>query len=175
MNVSVELEYQEQPLSHIGLLWTIFMISGTMGNMLLLSVLHYERYGGDPQKRSVRNRLGFDITFSILLMVNLGIVAFVRVEMGYKEDDINLTLSKAHRGFNFAAVTFMNLHSLITYSQVVVFKHVKAINDELLGKCLRRTAYGSSLWLSFMLPLNDSVTQSMYQPWKLLLGPLQAW
>ena len=38
-------------------LWTSFGFCWTVGLGLLLGLIHYEKFGGDPQKRSLNNRL----------------------------------------------------------------------------------------------------------------------
>ena len=54
-----------------------FFVSGTLGNALLLGILHYERFGGDPQKRSVRNRMASETVVCVAILSNLSIVMFL--------------------------------------------------------------------------------------------------
>ena len=54
-----------------------FFVSGTLGNALLLGILHYERFGGDPQKRSVRNRMASEMVLCVASLGNLSIVMFL--------------------------------------------------------------------------------------------------
>ena len=54
-----------------------FFVSGTLGNALLLGILHYERFGGDPQKRSVRNRMASEMVLCVACLSNLSIVMFL--------------------------------------------------------------------------------------------------
>ena len=54
-----------------------FFIAGTLGNALLIGVIHYERFGGDPQKRSIRNRLTSEIVFCAACISNMCIVMFL--------------------------------------------------------------------------------------------------
>jgi hypothetical protein len=37
----------------------IFFLNLFIGNILWAGIIHFEKYGGDPQKRSITNRLGF--------------------------------------------------------------------------------------------------------------------
>ena len=39
------------------LLWTNTAFSWTFGLAMIFGIVHYERFGGDPQKRSLGNRL----------------------------------------------------------------------------------------------------------------------
>ena len=39
------------------LLWVNTVFSWTFGLAMIFGILHYERFGGDPQKRSLGNRL----------------------------------------------------------------------------------------------------------------------
>ena len=54
-----------------------FVISGTLGNALLIGIIHYEKFGGDPQKRSLRNRLTSEIIVCAACVSNLTIVIFL--------------------------------------------------------------------------------------------------
>ena len=47
-----------------GLEWNKIKYSG---NALLWSIFHYERFGGDPQKRGLQNRLVSELVLSALL------------------------------------------------------------------------------------------------------------
>ena len=47
--------------------WMSWFLNLTLGNALLLGVWHYERFGGDPQKRGLQNRLVSEIAVSGLL------------------------------------------------------------------------------------------------------------
>ena len=52
-------------------------IAGTLGNALLIGIIHYERFGGDPQKRSVRNRMASEMVVCVAILSNLSIVMFL--------------------------------------------------------------------------------------------------
>ena len=54
-----------------------FVIAGTLGNALLIGIIHYERFGGDPQKRSFRNRLTSEIVVCATGISNLCTVMFL--------------------------------------------------------------------------------------------------
>ena len=54
-----------------------FLTAGTLGNALLMGIIHYERFGGDPQKRSIRNRLTSEIVVCATGISNLCIVMFL--------------------------------------------------------------------------------------------------
>ena len=54
-----------------------FVISGTFGNALLIGIIHYEKFGGDPQKRSVRNRMASEMVVCVAILSNLSIVMFL--------------------------------------------------------------------------------------------------
>ena len=99
-------------------LWFIYSITFSFGNALLLSILHYERYGGDPKKRSLGNRLTADIGLAILLCANVGILPFIAMEAEldtYMPWDMYIRI---YRFAFFSIVTFMNLHTLVAYIQV---------------------------------------------------------
>ena len=60
------------------LFWMSWFLNLTLGNALLLGVWHYERFGGDPQKRSLQNRLVSEIAISGLLGTFHRYISFVK-------------------------------------------------------------------------------------------------
>ena len=120
---------QPPPVGLRVVLWLVNIVSFTFGNLLLLSILHYERYGGDPQKRSLGNRLAADMCLAILLCTNMGIIPLVVVEAeidAYMPWDIYIRI---YRFAFFTIVTFMNLHTLAAYIQVEV-AHLPTSNSK---------------------------------------------
>ena len=60
---------------------SLFLIVEILGNFLLLSMITYEKYGMDPQKRNVTNQLLSSICVSFLIhnIIAMPIVMFHRI------------------------------------------------------------------------------------------------
>ena len=158
-------------------LWPLYILTSTLGSAMLLGIVHYEKFGDDPQKRSLGNRLASDMILLIVFSVNVGTVAFVSSETGldnYIEWD---TFIRIYRSALLAIVTYTNIHTLVAYLQVCVIKHIKEINDEFCSKFLRRVILLSNAWANSILPVNSQLHDKNPGPvdhWKHVLYPLEA-
>ena len=76
-NISLSKDVWEMSRWNFVIISIAFFISGTLGNALLIGIIHYERFGGDPQKRSIRNRLTSEIVFCAACISNMCIVMFL--------------------------------------------------------------------------------------------------
>ena len=52
------------------ILWTLFTATTTIGNAFLIAVIYHERFGGDPQKRCLQNRLASKVRTILQSMMN---------------------------------------------------------------------------------------------------------
>ena len=52
------------------ILWTLFTATMTIGNAFLIAVIYHERFGGDPQKRCLQNRLASKVHTTLQYMMN---------------------------------------------------------------------------------------------------------
>ena len=141
--------------SHLSIIcWTLLILTTIIANAGLLAIIHYERFGGDPQKRSLINRLSSDMIWCIILIVDIAIISHVGREGQVLSDCWIIKLLYARKALCFCMFMFINLHSLVIYLQVVVFRRVMEINDELCSSCMRRAVCLSCFGLSFATPLD---------------------
>ena len=64
----MEKKIEELPLGiFVKVASVIYYFLGRLGNFLLLGIVHYEKFGQDPQKRSLQDRL---LTFNALDVYN---------------------------------------------------------------------------------------------------------
>ena len=164
-----------------GVVASIFTFGVTaINNLLMLAIIHYERFGGDPQKRGLGNRIISAMLWSTLFSSDAHFLTLF-------SQDQRIVLA-VMRGLKISAITFMNLHAMVIYLQVVVFKQVKEIDDELVAACLQRAVYMGSMFFSFIFPIDPAImsrihnTQAMNgtEPrnenyWNCLLEPLRPW
>ena len=54
------------------LMWSFAGLSSTLGNLMLFVLYHYERFGGDPAKRSLFNRLISHSVIACAVQSNMG-------------------------------------------------------------------------------------------------------
>ena len=153
---------------------SIFLFGLTaLNNVLLLAIIHYERFGGDPQKRGLGNRLISAIFWTMLF--------FIDTQFLHLFDHFPWAVAVVRRSLIISVPMFMNLHSMVIYLQVVVFRQVKEINDELAATCLRRAVHLGSLWFSVTFPVDDNILKRIVDgyetgnkvDWSCLLKPLK--
>ena len=66
-----------------------------------------------------------------------------------------------HRAVTFSFLSFLNVHSLVVYVQVVVFKRVKEFDEEFAASFLQRVIYSGCLLLTFVLPVDSVVADKV--------------
>ena len=91
---------------------TIFTI--LFGSIFYLGIVHYERYGGDPLKRSIQNRFISAIAITALVMcyISNGILTW-RIQVGPLNEDVAMFAISSSR--YFVMVLLINLSELMIY------------------------------------------------------------
>ena len=121
--------------------WTSLTITFTLVFALFAGIIHYEWYGEDSQKRSLGNRL---VSHAALAAIfenfwrHLGII-LVRYNLGslmvYK------IVWKIHMVFMLNQGWLINLHTVLRYFQVVIWKRIREINEDLSTRIILITFY----------------------------------
>ena len=139
------------------LLWTGTFAAWTLGSVLMFGIIHYERFGGDPQKRSLQNRLASQIIVACILFMNSS--NFVEVNLLYRfaSSEVLLLHAKIHRAIHFILLDLITLHTLVVYLQVVVWKRLREFNEELIIRALWKSLYFGNLALSMLCPLGEKM------------------
>ena len=75
-NDSVE-DVETESIGFDIVIWTLLCPMVILSNLLLFGVAHYERFGGDPQKRSLGNRLVFQASFSLIGLNSIRTITFL--------------------------------------------------------------------------------------------------
>ena len=111
-----------------------------------------------------------------IVIVNIGTLTFVLVDTGLDPYVLWDPFIRFQRSILLAIVTCMNIHTLVAYMQVCVFKHIKEINDEICSKFLRRVIFLSNAWVAPILPVNDQLHSENPSEspdcWESLLHPI---
>ena len=152
-NLSTNETLPEQSTNLEIFAWSALSIAVICCNGMACAIICHERFGGDPQKRSLANRLAANVFFAFTLSTDCQVFCLILHETNAIGDYITIKILQTDRIFLLAALTFMNLHTLVIFFQVIIFKRVKEINDELCDTCLRRSVYLSSSWFSFLMPM----------------------
>ena len=132
-------------------------ITTLFGNGFLGIIWHFERFGGDPQKRSLQNRLASQIIVACILFMNSS--NFVEVNLLYRfaSSEVLLLYAKIHRAIHFILLDLITLHTLVVYLQVVVWKRLREFNEELIIRALWKSLYFGNLALSMLCPLGEKI------------------
>ena len=129
--------------SHIFLLILIHII----GPILLSGIITYEKYGGDPQKRNIINRLQSTCIASLIIRTEIhGIVIILRETFGLIDLSIMIWIECLFCMFICNAILCFAEMSVLHLLYTVVWKRVKDINDEFWACFLISTTSVVSFW-----------------------------
>ena len=93
----------------------VTMITVLFGSISYLGIIFYERYGGDPLKRSIQNRMISATSFSALMMCYITNAEFTwRFQMGPLNEDLVMLGLSINRYF----VVFL----MINLSEIMIYK-----------------------------------------------------
>ena len=92
----------------------VAIFSLLFGSIFYLGIVHYERYGGDPLKRSIQNRMISTTAITALMMCYIVNVAWTwRVQVGPLNEDVALFAISSFR--YFLTLLLINLSELMIY------------------------------------------------------------
>ena len=79
-DLSQVAEYETSLVGSDILMWAQVMVVSTLGYCLLFAIIHFERFGGDTQKRSLGNRLSSFGAVNVCLQITFRstIIIFIR-------------------------------------------------------------------------------------------------
>ena len=91
---------------------TIFTL--LFGSIFYLGIVHYERYGGDPLKRSIQNQLISATAITALMICYISNVTLTwRIQVGPLNEDVAMFVISTFR--IFVMVVVINLSELMIY------------------------------------------------------------
>ena len=162
-NISDDLEGHFLDVNHYHYyyLWTSIIILTVFGNLLLGVIWHYERFGGDSQKRSLQNQLASQIIIACLLILNNGNFSPLNLPQRFASYDLWLHL-KLQRALYLILLDLIVLHTLVVYLQVVVWKRLRECNEELIIRATWITSYSGNLALSLLCPVEEKIQLYSY-------------
>ena len=102
-----------------------------MGPIMLLGMVIFETFGGDPQKRNLINRLhSLAITNQIIFSVLAGIARVCREIFGLIDVSIMIWIESVSQMFLFCGVLFADEMVILHFLYVVVWKRVRIMDDQ---------------------------------------------
>ena len=138
-----------------GLAWTAIFLIFALGNTSALFVIHFERFGGDWQKRGLNNRLYSNAIVAIMALNNTVIILWIIWMAEIDCPLLYIFLTKIARAAAVSVAIFMTVNTCVTFWQAYVWLSIKEMNDQLLDKAITTSTYGISLTISLFLPIHQ--------------------
>ena len=102
-----------------------------LGPILLVGIVIFETFGGDPQKRNIINRLhSLAISHQIIFTIIVGISRVCREIFGLIDVSIMAWIESISQLFVYSAVFFVDEMITLRFLYVVVWKRVRRIDDQ---------------------------------------------
>ena len=137
----------------------LLIVNHIIGPILLSGIIAYEKYGGDPQKRNIINRLQSMSIASLIITTEIfGIVKILREIFGLIDFNAMIWIECLFCMFFCNALLFFAEMSVLHLLYIVVWKRVKAINDELWACFLAITTNLVSIWVVLV----DHISRKMF-------------
>ena len=137
----------------------LLIVCHIIGPILLSGIIAYEKYGGDPQKRNIINRLQSMSIASLIITTEIfGIVKTLREIFGLIDFNVMIWIECLFCMFFCNALLFFAEMSVLHLLYIVVWKRVKAMNDELWACFLAITTNLVSFWVVLV----DHISRKMF-------------
>ena len=128
---------------------TIFLIT-IIGPLSMFGIVIFETFGGDPQKRTIINRLlsGFLMNCAILGII-IGVSRIIRDGYGLINSQLEICIRTAPRMIMIIAgyLYYFSL-TIWRYLFIVVWKRMRGVQDEFFSIFITKTIYVCSIWLT---------------------------
>ena len=136
----------------------LLIVTHIIGPIFLSGIIAYEKYGGDPQKRNIINRLQSMGIASLIIATEIhGIVILLRETFGLIDLSIIIWIECLFCMFVCNALLFFAEMLVIHLLYIVVWKRVKSIDDEFWACFLISTTSVVSFWVTIV----DHIPQRM--------------
>ena len=152
-NAELERFYEElfsDPTSKLSQI-ILLIVTHIIGPIFLSGIIAYEKYGGDPQKRNIINRLQSMGIASLIIATEIhGIVIILRETFGLIDLSIMIWIECLFCMFICNAILCFAEMSVLHLLYTVVWKRVKDINDEFWACFLISTTTVVSSWVALV-------------------------
>ena len=136
------------------------VLSLTVGPFLCGTIVMYEHFGADNQKRTIINRISSFIFSNITInSIIWGVLRILRDVYGLLPSRLVTWILAFHKSMQFSTILFATELAIVRFLYIVVWKRMKPINDEFWTRVLAMSTYlialYSGLIVSFMGGFND--------------------
>ena len=120
-----------------------------LGPLLSLTIVFYERFGADRQKRTIINRL-LSIIFIHIAMQSCiwSVFRLVRGTVGLLEDDSIVLIIMLSQVLMMSSLFFSTEVTILRFLYIVVWRRMKTINDDFWNVVLMISTYAISVFYS---------------------------
>ena len=120
-----------------------------LGPLLSLTIVFYERFGADRQKRTIINRL-LSIIFIHIAMQSCiwSVFRLVRGTVGLLEDDSIVLIILFSQVLTTSSLFFSTEVTILRFLYIVVWRRMKTINDDFWNVVLMISTYAFSVFYS---------------------------
>ena len=113
-----------------------------LGPLLSLTIVFYERFGADRQKRTIINRLLSLIFINIAIQSCIwSVFRLVRGTVGLLEDDSILLIILFSQVLTTSSLFFSTEVTVLRFLYIVVWRRMKTINDDFWNVVLMISTY----------------------------------
>ncbi len=120
-------------------LLAICFIIQIFGNPMCLAIWSYERYGGDPQKRTILNQLTSDLAWHCILANMTSLATFMfRLTTGPLSTFMaSSTYYVSNQTVAISAMLSLNEMAILKFLSIFTWKRLPPINEDFFGHFLR--------------------------------------
>ncbi len=142
----------------------IGFLTQVFGNGMMLGILSYEKYGGDPQKRIIVNRLAMQLVYNAMgiNMTSMGTV-MVRLVFGpLSPNHVLATFLFSNSFFAISALLALNEMAILRFLSIFVWKRLPPLDEDLFSSFFLTINYLISSCLAAWENLGDSEHHETY-------------
>ncbi len=168
MEVDKALAALDKPLPGWSWFKSLTFFMGVMiqvfGNGLCLTIWCFERYGGDPHKRTILNQLIGQLLLSTVSMNVTGLLAFMlRLVVGpIASTAVEALYFIGNTGFGMVTLFALNEIAVIRFMSIFWWKRLPPISDDFFGILLWLTNISLSFFFASAARLGYTEFQEMY-------------
>ena len=122
--------------------YTVLVLSLTVGPLLCITIVLYEHFGADSQKRTIINRL-VSVIFSNMAINSIiwGLLRILRDAFGLLHFPLVAWILFFHKSIQLSTILFSTALSIVRFLYIVIWKRMKPINDEFWMRVLAMSTY----------------------------------
>ena len=134
--------------------YAVIVLVLVVGPLLCTGIVLYERFGADSHKRTILNRLSsfFFINFAIQSII-WSILRILRDTIGLLPSHLVTPILAFSHNLSLSSLLFITEVTVLRFMFIVVWKRMKAINDEFWGAMCFVSTHMISMFFVFSVSL----------------------